>query len=239
MIFKRARTIGVVALVVAAGGGWAVSGGAWAQGDLRGTVQHVDPGSRTLYFTDGRIMQLKPGATLEVDGRAIAIDDLAPGAHAVMTADALASPATESAAAATSRATLDAEGTVASVDPQTGLITFTDGRVVRATDTSYVWLPVPLASLQPGMNVVVSHARPAEATGAAPGGEVSVAAGAPAPVMVAAAGPVATPARAATTRSRRVGRADGEAPGSALPRFVFEAAVAPDQVHVLFPPQAP
>ena len=211
MTLRRATTIGALALTLGSGA-WALTTGASAQANLAGTVAHVDPSTRTIFFTDGSIIQLKPGATLYVDGRAVPIDDLAPGARAAVDRS-MASPATETTTVVTPPAPVDVHGTIASVDTQAGVITFTDGRVIRATEGTFVWLPVPVASLQPGMTVVVRDAADTSTT-------------------------VVTPARAERHAAMTRTRTDRHA-GSALPRGAFNLSVPPDQVHVHFPPQAP
>ena len=236
MTLKRATTIGALALTLGSGA-WALTTGASAQGSLAGTVAHVDPSTRTIYFTDGSIVQLKPGATLYVDGRMVAIDDLALGARAEVDRS-MASPTTGTATVVTAPAhpPIDVHGTIASVDTQAGTITFTDGRVIRATDRTFVWLPVPVASLQPGMNVVVRDAQPAmtstdTSTTVVTSGPTTVTA-APGAVVVS------SPARAERHAAMTGTRTDRYA-GSALPRGAFSVSVPQDQVHVHFPPQAP
>ena len=246
MTFKRATTIGALALTLGSGA-WALTTGASAQGTLSGTVAHVDPSTRTIYFTDGSIMQLKPGATLYVDGRVVAIDDLTPGARAEVTRAAMASPATETTTVVSPHPAIDAEGTIASVDAQAGLITFTDGRVVRVTDRTFVWLPMPLAALQPGMNVVAREVQPTVAsTTTTPGtpsttvvttGPTTVTA---APGAVVVSSPTHAERHATMERGRKADRVDrNRYAGSALPRVGFGLTVPADQVHVHFPPQAP
>jgi hypothetical protein len=50
--------------------------GALAQAQVNGRVAYIEPGSRTLYFTDGRIVTLEPGATLWVDGHELLLETL-------------------------------------------------------------------------------------------------------------------------------------------------------------------
>src|SRR5262249_4619102 len=57
---------------------------AWAQGEIRGVVSYVDPATRTIYFTDGRIVQLKSGSTLMINGQPVMFESVRPGASVVM-----------------------------------------------------------------------------------------------------------------------------------------------------------
>jgi hyperosmotically inducible periplasmic protein len=57
--------------------------------------------------------------------------------------------------------TMEATGTVASVDPAAGTITLQDGRVLRTTDQTVVWQPSAMGSLKPGSQVLVRGASPA------------------------------------------------------------------------------
>src|SRR5438132_1103572 len=67
-----------------------------------------------------------------------------------------------SATSSTSPATpsVDATGTVASVDPSSGTITLSDGRVLRATDRTAVYQPTTVQALKPGDRVLVRGATP-------------------------------------------------------------------------------
>ncbi len=56
---------------------------------------------------------------------------------------------------------VDATGTIASVDPSSGTITRNDGRVLRATDRTTVYQPTTVQSLKPGDHVLVRGAIPA------------------------------------------------------------------------------
>jgi hypothetical protein len=55
------------------------SAGAWAQALVNGRIEYIEPVSRTLYFSDGRIVTLEPGATLWVDGRELPLETLRRG----------------------------------------------------------------------------------------------------------------------------------------------------------------
>src|SRR5438132_5233940 len=74
-----------------------------------------------------------------------------------------ATPPSSSATSSTSPATpsIDATGTVASVDPSSGTITLSDGRVLRATDRTAVYQPTTVQALKPGDHVLVRGATPA------------------------------------------------------------------------------
>jgi len=65
-----------------------------------------------------------------------------------------------SGASSTSPATpsVDATGTVASVDPSSGTITLSDGRVLRATDRTAVYQPTTVQALKSGDHVLVRGA---------------------------------------------------------------------------------
>jgi hypothetical protein len=56
---------------------------------------------------------------------------------------------------------LEATGTVASVDAAGGTITLQDGRVLKTTDQTAVWQPSSLDALKPGEQVLVRGAAPA------------------------------------------------------------------------------
>src|SRR6266850_3836437 len=56
---------------------------------------------------------------------------------------------------------VDATGTVAAVDPSSGTITLSDGRVLRATDRTAVYQPTTVQALKPGDHVLVRGATPA------------------------------------------------------------------------------
>src|SRR2546425_1027356 len=60
-----------------------------------------------------------------------------------------------------STSSVDATGTVASVDASSGTITLSDGRVLRATDRTLVYQPTTVQALKPGDRVLVRGAMPA------------------------------------------------------------------------------
>jgi len=55
---------------------------------------------------------------------------------------------------------IDAAGTVAQYDQQTGLITFQDGRMARVTSETTLWGPANLSAIRPGAQVLVQNAQP-------------------------------------------------------------------------------
>jgi hypothetical protein len=141
---------------------------AWAQSEIRGVVSYVDPATRTIYFTDGRIVQLKSGSTLTINGQPVVLEAVRPGAPLVMMepgATATVTTITQQTqtvpAPAPVAAPVNVTGTIARVDPMTQTITFQDGRMVKATGQTLVWQQTPaVSSLQPGMQVFVSNATP-------------------------------------------------------------------------------
>lgn len=76
MLRRIAPTLCAVVLVLAAS--------AWAQTEIRGVVSYVDPVTRTVYFTDGRSVQLKPGSTLTINGQPVLLESVRPGTTIVM-----------------------------------------------------------------------------------------------------------------------------------------------------------
>src|SRR5919108_3979514 len=64
------------------------------------------------------------------------------------------------AAASSGTSTIDATGTVASVDAASGTITLSDGRVLRANDRTAVYQPTTVQALKPGDRVLVRGAAP-------------------------------------------------------------------------------
>jgi len=143
--------------------------GAWAQSEIRGVVSYVDPATRTIYFTDGRIVQLKSGSTLTINGQPVMFESVRPGASVVMlepgatatTVTTITQQTQAMPAPAPVAAPVNVTGTVARIDPMTQTITFQDGRVVQATGQTMVWQQTPaVSSLQPGTQVFVSNAMP-------------------------------------------------------------------------------
>lgn len=160
---------------------------AWGQaGDYTGTVTHIDRSTNTVYFSDGRILHLEPGATLTLDGRQIRLDDVKPGTsmrvdrrHPGLVSRPQAGagqmpqpqPGTGqarqqgTAMVLTGHPPVDVTGTVARVDAQSGLITFQDGRTVQVTNQARVWT-AKTGQLQPGERVLVRNAVPVAFQGA-------------------------------------------------------------------------
>jgi len=50
------------------------------------------------------------------------------------------------------------------VDPQNGMITLQDGRVVRLSGQSYVWQATPIQAIHPGSQIFVGNVQPAAAS---------------------------------------------------------------------------
>jgi Domain of unknown function (DUF5666) len=155
---------------------------AWTQMEIRGVVSYVDSATRTVYFTDGRVIQLQPGATLTINGQPVVLESVRPGATAVLLPPpgstttvttvtqqpqvAPPPPPPLPAAAPTvvlppSPSPVSATGTIAGIDPANQTIVFQDGRIVRVTPNTMVWQQAPaISSLQPGARVFVRDAMP-------------------------------------------------------------------------------
>lgn len=138
-----------------------------AQSNVQGTVKYIDPANRTVYLTDGRAMKIEPGSKILIDGREVSIDAITPGQQIVM-----APAARPSTATLTSHPPIDATGTVASVDRQTGVITLQDGRRLQISGQTLVWQPTRLDDVRPGETVFLRHAQPVIAS--APGQDQQV-----------------------------------------------------------------
>ncbi|HEY3067463.1 MAG TPA: hypothetical protein VGL09_16850 [Methylomirabilota bacterium] len=138
----------------------AVAAGAWAE-EVKGTIQSVDPSGRILTLTDGRIVHLEPSTRVLVDNKVATIESLKPGTQVlVVTGPAAAAPGTVAVTAPPPHPPVDASGTVASIDPQSRVITFQDGRMVQATDRTVIWQPMQIGTLRPGTQVFVRDAQP-------------------------------------------------------------------------------
>jgi len=155
---------------------------AWTQMEIRGVVSYVDPATRTVYFTDGRAIQLQPGATLTINGQPVVLESVRPGATAVLlpppgsstttvttvTQQPLAGPpppplpvAPPTVVLPPSPSPVSATGTIARIDPANQTILFQDGRIVRVAPNTMVWQQAPaIGSLQPGARVFVRDAMP-------------------------------------------------------------------------------
>jgi hypothetical protein len=134
--------------------------------EIKGTVQRVDVPTATIYFTDGRTMRLEPGTRLYVGNREVRLADVEPGwvlvtaGPTVATGTIVVQPTAPPRAVAPPAPSVDATGTVASVDPRMGMITLQDGRVLRMTPGTTVWQPVTIGSVMPGASVFVRNAEP-------------------------------------------------------------------------------
>jgi hypothetical protein len=169
MLKKIAMTAGLGMLMVATV--------AWTQVEIRGVVSRVDPATRTVYLSDGRTVQVQPGATLTINGQPVALDAVQPGATAVV----LPSPTTSVTTVTQplhvtplpapvivpgppvviGPAPVNATGTIAFTDAANNTITFQDGRVVRVGPNTTVTQQAPaVGSLQPGARVSVRDAMP-------------------------------------------------------------------------------
>ena len=156
-----------------------VATSAWAQSEIRGVVSRVDPATRTVYFTDGRIIQLKPGSTLLINEQPVLLESIRPGTTVVMmppgtttttvttvtqqTQVAAPMPAAAPAVALPLPAPspVNVTGTVARTDPLTQTITFQDGRIVKIAPNTMVWQQAPaISSILPGAQVFVRDALP-------------------------------------------------------------------------------
>jgi hypothetical protein len=152
---------------------------AWTQIEIRGVVSHVDAATRTVYFTDGRTVQIQPGATLTINGQPVALESIRPGATAVLLPPATSTTTvttvtqplhavppsppvvTPSPPVVIGPAPVHATGMIARTDPVNQTITFQDGRIVRVTPNTMVWQQSPAVSaLQPGARVFVRDAVP-------------------------------------------------------------------------------
>ena len=129
--------------------------------EVKGTVQSVDAAGRILTLTDGRIVHLEPSTRVLVDNKVATIESLRPGTQVlVVTGPAVAAPGTVAVTAPPPHPPVDASGTVASIDSQSRIITFQDGRMVQATDRTVIWQPMQIATLRPGTQVFVRDAQP-------------------------------------------------------------------------------
>jgi hypothetical protein len=169
MVSRIARLVCAALLIVAAS--------AWAQSEIRGVVSYVDPATRTVYFTDGRVVQLKPGSTLLINGQPVLLESIRPGATIVMMSPGSTTTTVTTVTQQTQVAPpmppppppplavsmpVNVTGTVARTDPLTQTITFQDGRVVKVAPNTMVWQQAPaISSILPGAQVFVRDAVPA------------------------------------------------------------------------------
>jgi hypothetical protein len=154
---------------------------AWAQTEIRGVVSYIDPATRTVYFTDGRAVQIRPGSTLTINGQPVLLESIRPGATVVMlpagASTTTVTTVTQSAPVAPlpspvlvppppvvsvpAPSPVNVTGTIARTDPQSQTITFQDGRMVRINPDTMVWQQAPaIGSLMPGARVFVRDATP-------------------------------------------------------------------------------
>ena len=160
---------------------------AWTQMEIRGVVSYVDSATRTVYFTDGRVIQLQPGATLTINGQPVVLESVRPGATAVLLpppgstttvttvtqqpqvapppppppTTVVLPPAPPTVVLPPSPSPVSATGTIARIDPVNQTILFQDGRIVRVTPNTMVWQQAPaISTLQPGARVFVRDAMP-------------------------------------------------------------------------------
>jgi hypothetical protein len=170
MLRRIAPTLCAVVLAFAAS--------AWAQTEIRGVVSYVDPVTRTVYFTDGRSVQLKPGSTLTINGQPVLLESVRPGTTVVMLPPGastttvttvtqqtqLAPPPVAPPPAAVSLpapSPVNVTGTIARTDPLNQTITFQDGRIVKIGPQTMVWQQAPaISTLLPGAQVFVRDAMP-------------------------------------------------------------------------------
>jgi hypothetical protein len=153
----------------------AVATSAWAQTEVRGVVSHIDPLTRTVYFTDGRVVQLKPGSTITINGQPAVLESVRPGTTLVLlpagtstttvtTVTQQAQPVAVAPAPAVmlpAPSPVNVTGTIARTDPLNQTITFQDGRIVRISPSAMVWQQAPaISSLLPGAQVFVRDAMP-------------------------------------------------------------------------------
>ena len=149
---------------------------AWTQMEIRGVVSYVDPVTRTVYFTDGRVFQIQPGSTLIVNGQPVLLESVRPGATAVLlppwtsttTVTTVTQPLYVPPSAPPPAVVLlpapspvSVTGTIARTDPLSQTITFQDGRIVKVHPHTMVWQQAPaISTLLPGSQVFVRDATP-------------------------------------------------------------------------------
>jgi Cu/Ag efflux protein CusF len=136
-----------------------VTGVGLARGaEISGTVQGVDAPSRTVFFTDGRMVTLAPGARFYVGDREVRLADVQPGWVLVTSGSVAASTITTQPGVPA--AAVSATGVVTQVDTRSGTITLQDGRVLRVTPGTSLWQPITIGSVIPGTAVFVRNAEP-------------------------------------------------------------------------------
>lgn len=135
--------------------------------EIQGIVSHVDPGVGVIYFTDGRVVYLDRHDRVLVNDRDVVLESVRPGTRMVVVTESTTTTRTTTQPGAGSRVTVlpahppaDVSGTVARVDPQTGVIVFTDGRAVKLTSQTVLLQPVDATAIRPGRTLVVRNAQP-------------------------------------------------------------------------------
>ncbi|HEX6209752.1 MAG TPA: DUF5666 domain-containing protein [Methylomirabilota bacterium] len=126
-----------------------------ARAEMIGRLQHIEPASRTLYFTDGRIVTLAPGASVWVDGRQIPIEALQSGMTIVIggaPAPRLVQPAPAAKPMADG---YHASGTIARIDEANRIVTFQDGRSVKLAPGTRIWEASDLDDIHTGERVMI------------------------------------------------------------------------------------
>jgi hypothetical protein len=133
--------------------------------EISGTVQRVDVASGTVFFTDGRIVKIAPGAPLYVGNRQVRLADVQPGWTLVTSGTTLSTDAAQSGPSGAPGGSsvalpVNATGVVTQVDQRTGTIALQDGRVLRVAPGTTLWQPISIGSVVPGAAVFVRNAEP-------------------------------------------------------------------------------
>jgi hypothetical protein len=74
-MFRRIATMLCVVMLLVAASAWAQT-----HTEIRGVVTYIDPATRTVYFADGRAVQVAPGSTLTINGQRIVLEAVRPEA---------------------------------------------------------------------------------------------------------------------------------------------------------------
>lgn len=183
--------------------------------DLGGTIAHIDTVANVITFTDGRIVHYDPLWRVIVNGREVAVTDIAPGAVvAVAPAGTTAARAVVPGAPQPAMAQVapgavavplpsGQRGVVAKIDETNHTITLQDGRVVNLREVQ-VWRQETLGgALRPGAEVYVMSP--------APGTSVQATVPATGTTTVTTTAPAWTPdQRVARARVKRVDRSGSQ-----------------------------
>lgn len=140
-----------------------------AQSEVTGRLRDIEPASRTLYFTDGRIVRLYPGATLWVEGRQMPIEALRNGMTVVIGGGQPASVLQQAPTATPAGRGYQASGTIAHIDEHNRIVTFQDGRTVKLGPGAQIWEASELDDVRTGERVMIEGAQLA---GYAPAGHM-------------------------------------------------------------------